>query len=51
MVALASVLVIALLSMLITRIATVPRGDALIEPGDLLVLYSTEDRLEELDER
>jgi K+/H+ antiporter YhaU regulatory subunit KhtT len=29
----------------------VPRGDALIEPGDLLVLYSTEDRLEELDER
>jgi K+/H+ antiporter YhaU regulatory subunit KhtT len=29
----------------------VPRGDALIEPGDLLVLYSTEARLEELDAR
>jgi len=29
----------------------VPRGDAQIQPGDLLVLYSTEDRLEELDAR
>ena len=29
----------------------VPHGDARVEPGDVLVLYSTEDRLEELDER
>ena len=29
----------------------VPHGDAVIEPGDLLVLYSTEGRLEELDAR
>jgi hypothetical protein len=29
----------------------VPRGSRVIEPGDTLVLYSTEARLEELDER
>ena len=29
----------------------VPRGDRRIEAGDVLVLYSTEERLEELDER
>jgi K+/H+ antiporter YhaU regulatory subunit KhtT len=29
----------------------VPRGDAVIEAGDTLILYSTEDRLEELDAR
>jgi hypothetical protein len=29
----------------------VPRGDRVIEPGDTLVLYSTEERLEELDDR
>jgi K+/H+ antiporter YhaU regulatory subunit KhtT len=29
----------------------VPHGDRRIEPGDVLVLYSTEDRLEELDVR
>ena len=29
----------------------VPRGEERVEPGDVLVLYSTEDRLEELDVR
>ena len=29
----------------------VPHGDARVDPGDVLVLYSTEARLEELDER
>lgn len=29
----------------------VPRGERVIEPGDTLVLYSTEERLEELDDR
>jgi uncharacterized protein with PhoU and TrkA domain len=29
----------------------VPRGEERVEPGDVLVLYSTEDRLEELDAR
>lgn len=29
----------------------VPHGDRRVEPGDVLVLYATEERLEELDER
>jgi uncharacterized protein with PhoU and TrkA domain len=29
----------------------VPRGNHLVEPGDVLILYSTEARLEELDDR
>lgn len=29
----------------------VPHGDRRVEPGDVLVLYSSEERLEELDER